>query len=653
MKLKLIYLIAIIYGVVSSTGILKRALPLPFLYAFLALIILYYIFYANKRKIELVYTVIGGIIVNVSVQLTGGINSPLFFTYFVILPVVGYKEQFIHYWIIASCIFGVELLSATFSHEILVLPISALAVEAIVLGIIIKKEQANEAYLKKSLMKYESRDEFFEPADFEHKKIVTSVHDIDRHRGIERPLLFFVKLVHNMFNAYTTAIFSQYSNYLTLIQGFSRSELFQADTVVDLKSGIYRQIISSGKAILIKEFIQNPEELGYYRGEIKIASVMIAPIILLNQVEGILIIDRKEEPFTEDDKVKFTEATKTASLLLGMLRLYEQKSYEAKYLKFIAEHVNELHRELDMKKILAEAAHSFMSVMECNDVAIVSIDDLNETGEVLHSSYIKEHTKFSLDDGLVGFIARHRNYIIKEDLGKGDIVVFKKGIKTKNLSFIGVPVLQDDELLGVVWLEDHRKNKFSEDSANAVNILASQLSFAWQRALLHNQVKELSERDGLTGLYNHRYFQETLQKEIEQKRELVLIMFDIDHFKRVNDTYGHQAGDKVLEFLGRLVSHTGIAARYGGEEFAIILPKYSLKKGIDQAVRIKDHLLKSEIKFNQSKIKITVSIGVAHYPNDALTRDELVEKADKALYRAKETGRDRIVIAKTMAEDTG
>jgi diguanylate cyclase (GGDEF)-like protein len=201
-----------------------------------------------------------------------------------------------------------------------------------------------------------------------------------------------------------------------------------------------------------------------------------------------------------------------------------------------------------------------------------------------------------------------------------------------------------------VWLEDHRTKKFSEDHARVLNIMASQLSFAWQRANLHNQVKELSVRDGLTGLYNHRYFQEILEREINKKRELVLIFFDIDHFKKVNDTYGHQAGDAVLKFLGRLISQTGIAARYGGEEFAILLTKCSLKKGIDQAVRLKDHLLKSEITFKQVKIRITVSIGIAHYPEDADHRIDLIEKADKALYRAKETGRDRIIIAKTMSE---
>ncbi|MGD9380687.1 MAG: GGDEF domain-containing protein, partial [candidate division WOR-3 bacterium] len=181
-----------------------------------------------------------------------------------------------------------------------------------------------------------------------------------------------------------------------------------------------------------------------------------------------------------------------------------------------------------------------------------------------------------------------------------------------------------------------------------LNILSYQLSLAWQRAILYDKVKELSIRDGLTDLYNHRHFQEILETKISEVNELILMFLDIDHFKKINDTFGHQAGDKVLKFLGRLISQVGIAARYGGEEFAIIMPGCSLKKGMDRAVRMKDQLLKSVVSFDNAKIKFTVSIGIAHYPNDAKTRVDLIEKADRALYMAKEQGRDRIVIAQTV-----
>jgi diguanylate cyclase (GGDEF)-like protein len=250
----------------------------------------------------------------------------------------------------------------------------------------------------------------------------------------------------------------------------------------------------------------------------------------------------------------------------------------------------------------------------------------------------------------VGFVARHKNSIIKDDLAKGNLVAFKKEVKTSNASFVGVPIQQDDEILGVIWLEDHQRRKFNQDDVRVLNILSYQLSLAWQRAILYDKVKELSIRDGLTDLYNHRHFQESLEDLLKKVEELVLVLLDIDHFKKINDTYGHQAGDKVLKFLGRLIAPIGIAARYGGEEFAIIIPRCSLKRGMDKVVRMKDQLLKSEIGVDQTKVRFTVSIGIAHYPSDAETRVELIEKADRALYQAKEQGRDRIIIAQTMKE---
>ena len=650
MGIRILYIVAAVYAVVSSLGFLKRDLPSYFLPVLLVILALYYLYYAQKKKIEFAHTILAGIVANLSVQLTGGIHSPLFLSYVIVLPIIGFKEHYLNYWIIALCMLGAEILSSLFNRSFIIWPLGLFGAAICVFGIIIKKRMENVDFLRKSLVKYESRDEFFGPANFEHKRIVTSVRDIDQHAGIERPLLFYVKLIDTMFDAYTTAIFSLYNDHLTLIQGFSHSELFRRDAVIDIKAGIYRQVISARKTILIKEFVQDPEELGYYKGEIRIASVIIAPIMILDQIEGILVVDRKDEQFGEKDKERFDEAAKTAGFFLSMLKLYEQKSYEAKYLKFIGEHVKELHGELALETILSDAAKSFRAVMECNDVTIASIDELNNVGEVLQSTYIKGHEKFSLDEGLVGLIARHKNFIIKEDLSEGNLVVCKKGVKTKNLSFVGVPVQLDDDLLGVMWFEDSRKKKFNEDSAQVLNILASQLSFAWQRAIHHEQEVEKAARDGLTDLFSHRRFQEILEEYIKKEKDLVLLFFDIDHFKRINDTHGHQAGDEVLKFLARLIATTGIAARYGGEEFAIILPKYSLEKALRVASRLKDYVKKAEIKFDGTRINITVSIGVAHYPGDAKTRVELIEKADRALYRAKATGRNRIVVAKTLEE---
>ncbi len=660
MGITVFYIVSFVYAVFAGTGIvqlltprLEPALGGKFVYVLAVFCAICVLLYAAKRKIKLHDSMLLGILTNACVQVTGGLGSAIFPLYLLIVPVVAYKDAHRDYWIVALGITGIELLASIFRHSFVILPMVLLVASAVIIGVIGKKWLDREFMIRRALIKYETRDQFFGPADFETKAIITSMKDIDRHPGIERPLLYFIKFIHSSFHAYSTAIFAYYNNNLALIQGFSKSELFQPQAVIDLKSGLYRQIIAEQKSVLIREFTQNPEELGYYKGELKISSAIIAPIMIMERIEGVLVIDRKEGEFTEEEKARFDEAALGTGFLLAMLRLYEKEHYEATYLKSIAMLVKELQRGLELKAILSDTVKTFRDVLKCDDMSVASMDELNEQGVVLESTRVKENTKFSFDDGLVGLIGRHKNYILKEDLGEGDFVVLKKGQKSNAGSFVGVPIFagatnkENDELLGVMWLEDHRRKRFSEDDLRALNMLASQLTLAWQRAILHERVKEQSIRDGLTGLYNHRHFQEALEKELEKHRELVLIMFDIDHFKKVNDSYGHQAGDEVLKFLGRLVSQTGIAARYGGEEFALILPGINLDKGVKTAVHLKDHLIKADIRYNQIKIKITVSAGIAHCPRHAKTRVDLIEKADQALYVAKETGRDKIVIAKT------
>jgi two-component system cell cycle response regulator len=364
-----------------------------------------------------------------------------------------------------------------------------------------------------------------------------------------------------------------------------------------------------------------------------------------------LVIDRKKGQFNEEDKKIFDEAANAAGYLLATLRLYEREKYETLYLNAIGEVAKELQKELDLKLILVNAIKSFKTFMKCDDISVAKIDEINNSGVVIASTYIRENTKFTLADGLVGFIGKHKNAIIKDNLHEGNLVVLKKSEKTPNTSFVGVPIKQEDELLGVIWLEDHRKKKFNKEDLEPLYILSSQLSLAWQRAKLYYKVKDLVILDGLTELYNHRHFQETLEDEIDKSKELVLMMVDIDHFKRINDTYGHLAGDEVLKILGKIIKNYGIAARYGGEEFAIILPKHSIEKGLRSAYTLKSQIKNAEIKLNKGKISITVSIGVAHYPKDAKTKVELVDKADKALYMAKEKGRDKVVAAQTIGQN--
>ncbi len=172
--------------------------------------------------------------------------------------------------------------------------------------------------------------------------------------------------------------------------------------------------------------------------------------------------------------------------------------------------------------------------------------------------------------------------------------------------------------------------------------------------LANERLRELASRDGLTGLYNHRFFQDTLSRELSEAvrygRFFSLIMFDIDHFKKVNDNYGHPRGDIVIKTMStvvtRLTRACDIVARYGGEEFAIILPETDLKGAAILAERIRSQVEAEEINAEGLVIKATISIGVTNFvpKKSPPQKAAIIDAADRALYASKEAGRNRVTL---------
>jgi len=170
--------------------------------------------------------------------------------------------------------------------------------------------------------------------------------------------------------------------------------------------------------------------------------------------------------------------------------------------------------------------------------------------------------------------------------------------------------------------------------------------------LANENLRQLAFRDGLTGLFNHRYFQEILESELERseryKHPISLLLIDIDLFKKVNDNFGHPAGDFVLkevaDMLTKLVRRIDIVARYGGEEFGVILPETALTGGKILGQRIRRGIEQLEIQYEAQSIPVTISCGLASndFANTVVTRSELIKRSDQALYLAKENGRNKL-----------
>ena len=232
--------------------------------------------------------------------------------------------------------------------------------------------------------------------------------------------------------------------------------------------------------------------------------------------------------------------------------------------------------------------------------------------------------------------------------------VNRKGIETPVVVITG----QGDELIASRIIQAGASDylpKSKVSSKALLRIVSNSLEKAGlkrEMRIAQEKLAEMSIRDELTGMFNRRYFQEALDRELSGAQRyghgLALCMIDLDHFKRVNDTYGHLGGDRVLQEFGHLLDESirkyDVACRYGGEEFAVILPDTDLDKAIALCERFRERIGKHPFTYENETLRITASVGVtACIAEETTTGGQLVELADKALYQAKEQGRNRVV----------
>ncbi len=216
-------------------------------------------------------------------------------------------------------------------------------------------------------------------------------------------------------------------------------------------------------------------------------------------------------------------------------------------------------------------------------------------------------------------------------------------------SFLGVPVVFRDHVTGLIALYNFGIRAFTEDGARVAELFASQVAIALDNSRRVEQMEKQAERDELTGLYNRRGFALQGEKEVGRarryQRPLALILFDIDHFKNVNDLYGHLIGDHVLRVLTERVTRTTRATdfvcRYGGEEFIVLMPEANREEGLAMAERLRQEISGMTIVTDVGTLSLTVSLGVAALrPEEEENLEGLIARADRAMYQAKAAGRN-------------
>jgi diguanylate cyclase (GGDEF)-like protein/PAS domain S-box-containing protein len=236
----------------------------------------------------------------------------------------------------------------------------------------------------------------------------------------------------------------------------------------------------------------------------------------------------------------------------------------------------------------------------------------------------------------------------------GDCTAECRHVLPGHHSYFCLPLLSQGEAIGVLHFQVIDSQGLPESAMLMVNMFAEQVGLCISNLRLREALRNQSIRDPLTGLFNRRYLEETLEREVRRatrsEQALGVIMLDLDHFKRFNDTYGHEAGDTVLRqtasFLANSVRAEDIVCRFGGEEFIVILPMADLNATRTRAESICSRLRELEVLHDGRPVgRVTASAGVAAYPEHGIVPKALIEAADAAMYRAKKEGRDRVVVA--------
>ncbi|MGC8867252.1 MAG: GGDEF domain-containing protein [Elusimicrobiales bacterium] len=219
-------------------------------------------------------------------------------------------------------------------------------------------------------------------------------------------------------------------------------------------------------------------------------------------------------------------------------------------------------------------------------------------------------------------------------------------------SFYAVNVKEKGRRIFSLVVHSNDKSDIDE-----VNILVKELSSSLKKIHLFEMIENMSQRDGVTGLFRRGIFNEKLSEEIIKARNFKhtvgLMMIDIDNFKDINDTYGHQVGDEVIREIAGIIKNsvyeTDFVARYGGEEFAVIMPRAEIEGSRRKAEYIRNTVSSSKIRAGLVDIKVTISCGIAYFPYDAVDEERLVENADKALYHSKENGKNRVTLYRDIS----
>jgi two-component system, cell cycle response regulator len=396
----------------------------------------------------------------------------------------------------------------------------------------------------------------------------------------------------------------------------------------------------------------------YYGGPCPVRALAAIPVLDGETLRGVLAIDRVENTaFSPHEEDVAAQAARFCLRAIQNERVFlqlERGKVEQGKLYRAAQSLGAALSEDDVVAAGVKAAREIASF----DVAAITVyDEATRTHEVVAAKSAGREIddlvgiRFAQNTGLVSMVVQNRCPLpYRGEHEGGQKVVLSKRVPWPGYpSLLVLPLVIHDRALGTLILGAKRRHAFGESVRPMLEVLASHLAVSLSNARMVQKLETMATTDGLTGLLNKRAMLDAGAQKIAAaarfERRIAVLVADIDHFKKVNDTYGHHVGDTVIQGLGAVLKRqkrtTDIVARFGGEEFVVLCEQTDEKGAMLLAERIRDELGKTTFRSTQGAVSVTCSIGVSTFPEAGRDWDSLFKAADEALYVSKRSGRNR------------
>lgn len=378
-------------------------------------------------------------------------------------------------------------------------------------------------------------------------------------------------------------------------------------------------------------------------------------------VDGVLCLDRAStERLTDAERATVRLAARKIALDVAWGRVQKQTDHERSTMSRFVVVLRELNAVMGLDAV-AQAATKAVKALFAVDLVAVSLLE-GELLRIIHADGANaqrfQSLQFTLDEGLTGQSVNKRVVLPHGGEYRGVQPIFTASDKLADLrSLLVIPLeVPDSEgpVIGALTVGSREAALFSPQQQKVLELIATTLATKLDLAQAHEKIRELATQDGLTGLATRRVFNDRIESMLQRAERaepeagrMALIMMDVDHFKKLNDTYGHPFGDEVLKQVAKVVQRAvrkvDLAARYGGEEFVVLLEDANEEGALLLAERIRKDVESLRFENSGREVRVTISLGIAAFPRDGGLAADLKNNADKALYKAKHDGRNRTV----------